>query len=238
MRNKRIKILILFLFVFMLTGCTKLLTDENKKPVKYESKLICDCCNSKCEKLEEELKTHESTCKVDEESEEETCDVSEDEINKLKEDIVNCKKNCNDKCVLAKKNETGQNLTKNILCRPTNADVLEIYEMNKVDLNELPSCQDFKLFSNYEGLWISIFVKPLAWLIIKLGVILKNYGLSLVLISIAIRAVLMPLTKKTAMQSENLKKAQPELDRINKKYENKSDNDSNSIVICIYRSYK
>ena len=79
-----------------------------------------------------------------------------------------------------KKNETGQNLTKNILCRPTNADVLEIYEMNKVDLNELPSCQDFKLFSNYEGLWISIFVKPLAWLIIKLGVILKNYGLSLV----------------------------------------------------------
>ena len=31
MRNKRIKILILFLFVFMLTGCTKLLTDENKK---------------------------------------------------------------------------------------------------------------------------------------------------------------------------------------------------------------
>ena len=44
MRNKRIKILILFLFVFMLTGCTKLLTDENKKPVKYESKLICDFC--------------------------------------------------------------------------------------------------------------------------------------------------------------------------------------------------
>lgn len=242
MRNKRIKILILFLFVFMLTGCTKLLTDENKKPVKYESKLICDFCNSKCEKLEEELKTHKSTCKVDEESEEETCDVSEDEINKLKEDIFNCKKNCNDKCVLAKKNETGQNLTKNILCRPTNADVLEIYEMNKVDLNELPSCQDFKLFSNYEGLWISIFVKPLAWLIIKLGVILKNYGLSLVLISIAIRAVLMPLTKKTAMQSENLKKAQPELDRINKKYENKSDNDSlmkkNEELLMVYKKYK
>lgn len=128
------------------------------------------------------------------------------------------------------------------MCRPTNADVLEIYEMNKVDLNELPSCQDFKLFSNYEGLWISIFVKPLAWLIIKLGVILKNYGLSLVLISIAIRAVLMPLTKKTAMQSENLKKAQPELDRINKKYENKSDNDSlmkkNEELLMVYKNIK
>lgn len=44
------------------------------------------------------------------------------------------------------------------------------------------------------------------------------------------------------MQSENLKKAQPELDRINKKYENKSDNDSlmkkNEELLMVYKNIK
>ena len=31
----------------------------------------------------------------------------------------------------------------------------------------------------------------------------------------------MPITKKTAMQFENMKKAQPELDKLEKKYKNK-----------------
>ena len=35
-----------------------------------------------------------------------------------------------------------------------------------------------------------------------------------------------PMTKKTAMQSENMKKAQPELEKLEKKYKNRQDNES------------
>lgn len=201
---KKSKFLILFLCLFLLSGCAKTLTNENKKVVTYDASIICNDC--KCE---------------------ESDDV--------------CKKDCKNKCELAKKNQTGQRLTKNILCKPTNNDVIEIYEKYNVNIKSLPDCTNFKLASEYEGLWASIFVKPLAWLILKAGSILKNYGLALVIVSILIRAVLMPLTKKTAMQSENIKKAQPELDKINKKYEGKEDKDSqlqkSQDTLMIYKKY-
>ena len=40
---------------------------------------------------------------------------------------------------------TGQNLTKNILCKPTNEDVINLYEKYKVDLNKLPSCETMSI---------------------------------------------------------------------------------------------
>jgi membrane protein insertase Oxa1/YidC/SpoIIIJ len=185
MKNKYTKLMLVGLSVFLLTGCTKQLTDENKKVVRYDSAIICDSCKDEC---------------------------NDDD----------CIKECNTKCEGAKKAETGQNLTKNILCKPTDKYVLEIYEKYGVDVDKLSSCTEFSLFSSYEGLWASLFVKPLAWLIIRVGMLFNNYGLALVLISVLIRLCLMPLTKKTAMQSENIKKAQPEIDRINKKYEGKN----------------
>ena len=61
--KKTIKIILLILSLVMLTGCTKTLTGEDKKPVKYE--------------------------------------------------------------------ETGKALTENVLCRPTDENVIEIYKENK-----------------------------------------------------------------------------------------------------------
>ena len=206
MKKNKSKFIILTLCVFLLTGCAKTLTDENKKVVKYSASIICDSCTSSCDKEDND-----------------------------------CLKKCETKCNEAKKNQTGQNLTKNILCQPTNKDVIEIYEKYGVSMKNIPTCPKLSIVSDYEGLWVSLFVKPLAWIIIKTGLLLKNYGLSLVIISILIRAVLMPLTKKTAMQSENLKKAQPELDRLNKKYENKNDKDSqlqkSQETLLIYQKY-
>ena len=206
MKKNKFKLLIAFLCIFLLTGCTKTLTDENKKIVKYDASIICSSCDC----------TNE-------------------------EDKESCKSACDTNCENAKKNQTGQRLTKNILCKPTNSDVIEIYEKYGVDIDSLPSCSGFKLVSEYEGLWASLFVKPLAWVIIKTGNRLHNYGLSLIIISILIRLLLMPMTKKTAMQSENLKKAQPELDRINKKYEGKDDKDSQlqktQDTLMVYKKY-
>ena len=122
--------------------------------------------------------------------------------------------------------KTGQTLNENILCRPTNEDVLEIYEKNDVKLDKLVECKNFKITSGgYEGLWTSIFVKPLAWVLIKVGALVKNYGLSILIVSILIRVVTIPLTKKTAMQSENMKKAQPALEKLEKKYKGKPQDD-------------
>lgn len=160
--KKTIKILLLILSLAMLTGCTKTLTGEDKKPVKYE--------------------------------------------------------------------ETGKALTENVLCRPTDENVVNIYKENNVDIDKLPKCETFKPFSEYEGLWTTIFVKPLAWAIINIGLLLEKIdlgkglanGFAIVISCLVIRLILYPLTRKTAMQSEKLKEVQPQLEKLEKKYKDKT----------------
>lgn len=138
--------------------------------------------------------------------------------------------------------ETGQSLTKNILCQPTDKETIKIYKENKIKVDKLPDCEDFKITSGgYEGLWDSIFVKPLAFVILWLGKYINSYGLSLIIISLVIRLIAYPVTKKTALQSELLKKAKPDIDRIEKKYANKTDTDSmmkkSQEMTLVYKKY-
>ena len=124
---------------------------------------------------------------------------------------------------------TGQSLTENILCRPTDEETIKIYNehLKEGTLESLPECDNYKFNSGKdEGLWTNVFVKPLAWFILTIGNLVGNYGLALIIASLAIRAVTIPITRKTAMQSELLAKAKPELDRIEKKYEGKNDSES------------
>ena len=171
---KKNKLIVILLCMFVLTGCTKILKDEDNKVVRNE--------------------------------------------------------------------ETGQNITENIICKPTDENILNIYSEHEVDIEKLPTCSEFTPLSNYEGLWTSIFVKPLAWLIIKIGLLVKNYGLSLIITCFLLRLLLYPLTRKTAMQSELIKKAQPELTKLEKKYANKtSTEDQNKKaqeMMLIYQKYQ
>lgn len=139
--------------------------------------------------------------------------------------------------------ETGQNLPANVLCRPTAEKTLEIYKKYEVDIDKLPVCEEFEVTSGgYEGIWTTIFVKPLAWVIIKIGGFVKNYGLAVIIITLLIRLIMLPITKKTAMQSENLAKAKPELDKLEKKYKNKTDQESmmqkSQEMLFIYKKYE
>lgn len=141
-----------------------------------------------------------------------------------------------------KNEETGQTLTKNILCQPTNKKTAEIYKKYKVNIDKLPECKDFKITSGkYEGLWNTVFVKPLAYILLVLGRLVKNYGLSVILVSLAIRLIAYPITRKTAMQSELMKKAQPEINRIQNKYKGKQDQESmmkqNQEIMAVYKKY-
>lgn len=173
-KKNKIKILIILLLLILSTGCTKTLTDSNKKAVKNE--------------------------------------------------------------------KTGQTLTSNILCKPTNKTTKQIYEKYKVDLSKIPECKDFKITSGKdEGLWTGVFVKPLAFILLWTGRMVGNYGASVIIISLIIRLIAFPFTKKTAMQSELMKKAQPEINRIQKKYENKQDQESimkqNQELMMVYKKY-
>ncbi len=166
--------------------------------------------------------------------------------------------------------ETGQNLPNNILCQPESEETRKIYEetreklienLNKqleeneitqsqydkkidsiVNINELSKCETFSITDGgYEGIWETIFVKPLAWLIIQLGKVLKNYGLAIIAATLLIRLVTVTFTKKTAMQSENMKLAQPELEKLEKKYKNRQDQESmmqkSQEMMMIYKKY-
>ena len=188
--------------------------------------------------------------------------------------LTGCTKTLKDEDNKAVINEvTGQNLTANILCRPTDSETIELYEENGVDIDKLHycacenykfkvevevegedgeitkeekevDCESFKITSGgYEGLWTSIFVKPLAFVILFFGNLTNNYGLGLIITSLLIRLIAYPITRKTAMQSEYMKKAGPEIERIEKKYANKDQNDQQVMMqksqemMMVYKKY-
>lgn len=143
--------------------------------------------------------------------------------------------------------KTGQSLQNNILCKPKDEELYKLYEKYndqlKTRLEELPTCEEFAPNDiKYHSLWESFFVKPLAFIILKLGMLIKNYGLSVMIIGLGIRLILLPFSKKTMEQSENMKKAQPEIQKLEKKYANKTDSDSMMMksqeTMLIYKKYK
>lgn len=142
---------------------------------------------------------------------------------------------------------TGQSLTANILCLPENESLLDEYtkyEKNmSTKLEDLPKCTDMKIYEkkSYSGLWVGLFVRPLAWIIIKVGKLLNNYGLSVMVIGLLIRLIMIPFSAKTAKQQENMKKIQPEMERIERKYANKTDQESmmkkSQETLALYQKY-
>ena len=143
--------------------------------------------------------------------------------------------------------ETGQNLPSDILCKPEeNSELYKLYEEYdnelKISLNKLPKCSNFKLTSNKSsGIWEFIFVKPLAYLILKLGNLIGNMGISLILIGLAIRLVLLPFAYKTHKQSKSMQKVNQEIQKLETKYKGRDDRDSMMMksqeMMAIYKKY-
>lgn len=156
--------------------------------------------------------------------------------------LTGCSKVLKDGKEVVKNETTGQTLTENIICKPTEPSSIKLYEKHGVNIKKLPNCKEFSPLSNYEGLWTSLFVKPLAWVIIKIGNVFNNYGVAIIVTCLIIRILLYPLTKKTAIQSEMIKKAQPELAKLEKKYANKTtvedQNRKAQEMMLIYQKYK
>lgn len=157
--------------------------------------------------------------------------------------VTGCTKYLKDENKKVVKNDiTGQNIVENILCKPIATSTLDKYVSNNIDIEKLPTCREFKVTSGgYEGIWTSIFVKPLAWLILKIGYLVKNFGLAIVLVTLLIRLIMVPFTKKAALQSENLKAVKPEMEKLEKKYKDKTDKDStmqkSQEMMMLYKKY-
>ena len=177
-------------------------------------------------------------------------------------------KDANGKVVRDEK--TNQVLVENILCKPVElkGKYIEVLEKKKIDyqkkyekgdiskkeykektsnildIDKLPNCNKISIVEGgYETFWTSVFVKPLAWLLIKVGKILGNsYGFSIIVITFLIKLIILPFSIKTINQSENMKKAQPKLNKIEQKYKNKNDQESmmmkSNEMMAVYKEYK
>ena len=169
-----------------------------------------------------------------------------------------------------KSKETNQVLVENVLCKPDelkNEYIKAIEEKrnaykekfdagdlaknkykenisNLLDVEDLTACKDISIVEGgYETLWTSVFVKPLAWVIVNVGKLLgNNFGLSIIVVTIVIKLLLLPSSIKSLKQSENLKKAQPKLNKLEKKYAGKNDQESmmmkSNEMMAIYKEYQ
>lgn len=145
-------------------------------------------------------------------------------------------------------NETGQQLRNDILCLPTEgSETYEIYleyeDQLEYSLDELPACEDYSINStDSSSLWEFLFVKPTAYAITKIGDWVGNLGVAVIIVGLLIRIILLPLQIKTTRQSHNMRKANPELKKLEKKYENRKDQDSQMMksqeMMGIYKKYK
>ena len=147
--------------------------------------------------------------------------------------------------------ETGaqKNYVSNILCKPETKEMQQIYinnpeELKKVNVNyeKLPQCKNLKINSGeYEGLWTSLFVKPLAWVLVKVSNLVKSEGLGIMLVAFIMRALMLPLSLKSAKMSKNMSKAQMDLNRLEVKYRGREDKDSmmakSQEMLMIYKKY-
>ena len=152
----------------------------------------------------------------------------------------------NDKKERVVNDATGQTLTSNILCLPKDEQLMNKYNENKdildVKLENLVVCEDMGAWKkDYDGIWTQIFVQPLSWLIVNVGKLVNNYGISVIIIGVLIRIILLPFTIKTTKQQESMKKIQPEMERLEKKYAGKDDKDSmmkkSQEMMNLYKKY-
>ena len=160
--------------------------------------------------------------------------------------LTGCTKNFT---VKNEEKNTQKTYVSNILCKPEDKELINIYENSTkqleevgVDFNKLPQCKNLKINSGgYEGLWTSLFVKPLAWIIVKVGLVIKSYGFAIMIVGLLLRSLLLPMSIKSMKMSENMNKAQKDLNKLEKKYSGKTDQESmmakSQEMMMIYKKY-
>ena len=68
--------------------------------------------------------------------------------------------------------------------------------------------------------WFWFFARPLLWALNILNSFVMNYGVAIILLTILLRLLMWPLTRKSYVSSIKMQQMQPELKRIQKLYAN------------------
>lgn len=68
--------------------------------------------------------------------------------------------------------------------------------------------------------WFWFFVRPILWLLNILNSIVMNYGLAIIMMTLILRLIMWPLTRKSYVSMMAMQKMQPEMARIQKLYAN------------------
>ncbi len=67
--------------------------------------------------------------------------------------------------------------------------------------------------------WFTILVRPLQWGLNSIYAVIPNYGFAIIILSIIIKMMLYPLTKKGLTSMQKMKELQPEIQKLQEKYE-------------------
>lgn len=68
--------------------------------------------------------------------------------------------------------------------------------------------------------WFWFFARPILWLLNVLNALVMNYGVAIILMTILLRLLMWPLTRKSYTSTLAMQRMQPELQRIQKLYAN------------------
>lgn len=90
-----------------------------------------------------------------------------------------------------------------------------------------------------QGVWNHYFVYPFSWVLTQLALFFQgNYGLAIVVATIAVRLLLVPLFAKQQRSSHEMKKIQPQMKEIQKKYNMKDQTEAQKYQQEVMKLYQ
>ena len=85
--------------------------------------------------------------------------------------------------------------------------------------------------------WFSFLAKPLLKLLNWFYTYVHNYGVAIILLTILIKIIFAPLTHKSYVSMQNMKKVQPKITALREKYQHDREK-MNQELMNVYRTYK
>lgn len=66
----------------------------------------------------------------------------------------------------------------------------------------------------------AFFARPLAWILHTFHALTGNYGLAIILLTVLVRGLMFPVSRKQVLNAQKMQELQPEINRIKEKYKN------------------
>lgn len=85
--------------------------------------------------------------------------------------------------------------------------------------------------------WFDVLAKPTLWLLNFFNTYVKNYGVAIILVTIAFKLAFWPIAQKGLKSMKNMQKLQPKMVKLKEKYKNDPAM-LNKEVMNLYRTYK